>query len=400
MAKQITKYSIFLASPSDLDEEREAVEEVITELNLTYSPINNLVIELLKWETHSAPGISNIHPQEIINNDIGDDYDIFIGMIWKKFGTKTNNAESGTIEEFNNAIKKFEADENSVEILFYFKNATPKNINEIIPEDLIKIREFKNSISKQNILYSEFNSVEDFKNSLRIHIPKRINTLIEKNSTEKIEETITSSETSTLSIIENDDYGILDYSMMFQSLLNDSTISLSKISEYTGSVGQELSQKAEQITLLSLNPNPNKAIVNEIMKRTAKVLKDYSNRLETEIPIFYNSFEDAIKAGTNVINLTDDFYTDNTINELEEAKKSAIVLRLNTPLAIESMSSFYTSIKELPRIQVDINQAKKILMIQLEDLIMKLEMCLELTIDFSDAISSKIDKLKLKNSLI
>lgn len=390
MAKQITKYSIFLASPSDLDEERYAVEEVIDELNLTYSPVNNLVIELLKWETHSAPGISNVHPQKIINQDIGNDYDIFLGIIWKKFGTQTDEAESGTQEEFNNAIKKYELNNNSVQILFYFKNAVPRTLNEIDPEELIKIREFKKLIVKQKILYSEFNSVDDFKNSLRIHIPKRLNTLIENKNNHTIETlpTITNE-------IEEDDLGILDYSEMYQSLLNDSTISLTKINDYTSTIGNEMTEKASQITKISLNPQPNKVLINEVLKRTAKILKDYSNRLETETPIFYNSFEEAIKAGTNIINLTDDFYTENTINDLEEGKKAILVLRKNIPIAIEAMISFYTSVKELPRIQVDINQAKKMLMIQLEDLIIKLQKSLELTNDFSDAISSKIDKFKL-----
>ena len=390
MAKQITKYSIFVASPSDLDEERFAVEEVVSELNLTYSPVNNLVIELLKWETHSAPGISNLHPQKIINQDIGNDYDIFLGIIWKKFGTQTDEAESGTQEEFNNAIKKYKLDNNSVQILFYFKNAVPKTINEIDPEELIKIREFKNSLKEQKTLYSEFNSVDDFKSSLRIHIPIRLNTLIE-NHKNGIVETLP----IIINKIEEDDLGILDYSEMYQSLLNDSTISLTKISDYTELIGKEIGEKANQITRISKNPNPNKVLISEVMKRTAKLLKDYSNRLETETPIFYNSFEEAIKAGTNIINLTDDFYTENTINELEEAKKSILVLRKNTPISIKEMMSFYTSVKEIPRIQVDINQAKKMLMIQLEDLIIKLEKSLELTNDFSDAISSKIDKFKL-----
>jgi len=390
MAKQITKYSIFLASPSDLEEERFAVEEVISELNLTYSPVNNIVIELLKWETHSAPGISNFHPQKIITEDIGSDYDLFLGMIWKKFGTRTDEAESGTQEEFNNAIKKYNADNNSVQILFYFKNAVPKTINEIDPEELIKIREFKKSLQEQKMLYSDFNSVDDFKNSLRIHIPKRLNTIIEKhkNGITEITPIITNNS------IE-DDLGILDYSEMYQSLLYDSTASLTKINDYTELIGKEMEEKASQITKISQTSNANPVVINELLKRSAKLLNDYSNRLETESPIFYNSFEEAIKAGTNVINLTEEFYTENTIAELEEAKKAILILRKNTPRAINAMEGFYTSVKELPRIQVDINQAKKKLMIQLEDFILKLKKSLELTNDFSDAISSKIDKFKL-----
>lgn len=393
MAKQVTKYSIFLASPSDLEEERYAVEEVITELNLTYSPKNNLIIELLKWETHSAPGISNIHPQKIINQDIGNDYDLFLGMIWNRFGTETDEAQSGTQEEFNNAIKKYKLNNNSVQILFYFKTAVPKTLDEINPEELIKIREFKKTLKEQKLLYSQFDSVDDFKNYLRIHIPIRLNSMIESNKNGTIE----TLPAIIIDKIEDEDLGILDYSEIYQNLLNDATDSLVKITEYTASIGSEIGEKANQITRIAVGPNPNKIIISELMKRTAKLLKDYSNRLETETPIYYFSFEEAIKAGTNIINLTEDFYTENTINELEEAKKSIMVLRVNTPKAIDGMTSFYTSVKDLPRIQIDINQAKKMLMVQLENLIMKLEKSLQLTIDFSDAISSKIDKFKLLN---
>jgi hypothetical protein len=392
MAKQITKYSIFLASPSDLDEERFAVEEIISELNLTYSPSKNIVIELLKWETHAAPGISNLHPQKIINQDIGMEYDLFLGMIWNRFGTKTDEAESGTQEEFNNAIKKFNSDNNSVQIMFYFKNAVPKSMKELNPEELIKIREFKKSLSEKKLLYSEFNSVDDFKSSLRIHLPKRLNSIIE-NQKSGIMEILPINDTTS----NEKELGILDYSEMYESLLGDATNSINKITDYTGAIAKELEKKAEEITRIGKAPNANKFSLNEVMKRTAKLMNDYSNRLETENPIFYNSFEDAIKAGTNIINLTDEFYTDNTINDLQEAKKALTILRRNLPNSIKEMTSFHESVKDLPRIQSDINQAKKTLMIQLEDLILKLEKSLELTIDFSDAISSKIDTLNILN---
>jgi len=107
MAKLVSKYSIFLASPSDLSEERQALSEVAEELNLNYGAMNNISIEVLKWETHSAPGVTTAYTQDLISSDIGSEYDIFIGLLWKKFGTKTQSADSGTEEEFLNAYKRF-----------------------------------------------------------------------------------------------------------------------------------------------------------------------------------------------------------------------------------------------------------------------------------------------------
>ena len=44
--------------------------------------------------------------QDVINRQIEDKYDLFIGIMYTKFGSPTNRAESGTVEEFEIAYKK------------------------------------------------------------------------------------------------------------------------------------------------------------------------------------------------------------------------------------------------------------------------------------------------------
>ena len=390
MAKTVTKYSIFVGSPSDLDEERIALEEVIKELNLTFGAKQNLVLELLKWETHSAPGISDSHPQELINKDIGDEYDIFLGLLWKRFGTPTEKAGSGTEEEFNRAVERFKENINPLQVLFYFKNAVPTSLKDINASELLKIEEFKDSISKDNLLYWEFDRCEDLKNFLRLRIPIRINTLIENS-------TAINTKTDFIETIEEEsEYGLLDYSEMFENLMNDSTGSLTKIAEDTEWIGGEITVKAEEITRFSKHPNPNPNSLSILFKRTAKLLNDYTSRIEIEIPIFYSSFEEGIQAGINLVNLADDFNNEDTILQLEESKESILSLRTAIPEARDGMNSFYESIKALPRIQKDINIAKKKLLIQLEDLIDKLNKTLSLSEEYSNEIGNKIDKLKIK----
>lgn len=390
MAKTITKYSIFVASPSDLQEERIAIEEITKELNLTYGLKQNIVIELLKWETHSAPGISEIHPQEIINKDIGNQYDIFIGLLWKKFGTPTETAGSGTEEEFLNAFDRFINKKENIQVLFYFKDAVPKSLKEINASELIKIENFKTELSEKKALYWEFDTCENLKNFLRMHIPKRINNLIE-NSDEKTEIKLVET------IVEEEEYGFLDYGDMFEDFIHNSTNSLTQISESTQWIGTEITKKAEEITRLSKLPNVNNLVVRETFKRTAKLLENYIKRLKTEIPIYYSNFEAAIKAGSSLVNLSDDFKNDDTIDELEELKQSLIILRTSLPDALKSMLSFYESVESLPRIQKDLNIAKKRLLVQLEDMIDKLRKSISLTTEFSNEIGNKIDKLSIEN---
>ncbi len=76
MAKQITTLSIFLASPSDVANERNIVKRVIDELNNTSLKPFNIQLELLNWENSTFPSFG-AYPQDVINNQIGDDYDIF-----------------------------------------------------------------------------------------------------------------------------------------------------------------------------------------------------------------------------------------------------------------------------------------------------------------------------------
>ena len=59
-SKRILK--IFVASPGDVRKEREALVRVISELNQTLTilaPEKGLALELVRWETHVAPGLGD-----------------------------------------------------------------------------------------------------------------------------------------------------------------------------------------------------------------------------------------------------------------------------------------------------------------------------------------------------
>src|ERR1044072_3115408 len=88
---------VFLASPSDVMDERDAAEGVIADLNQTLGQSKDLVLELVRWETHTRPGFGE-DAQDVINGQIGP-YDIFVGVMWKRLGTATLRAASGTAEE-------------------------------------------------------------------------------------------------------------------------------------------------------------------------------------------------------------------------------------------------------------------------------------------------------------
>lgn len=91
--QEVTKVRLFVASLGDVHAERDTLAGVVGELNYTMGQKLGFVVELVRWETHCRPGARR--PQGVINDLVGP-YVIFLGIMWKRFGTPTGEADSGT----------------------------------------------------------------------------------------------------------------------------------------------------------------------------------------------------------------------------------------------------------------------------------------------------------------
>ena len=169
MSQTQTSLQVFVASPSDVAEERKILESVVREINRTANDAHNIILKLLDWETDSRPGFRKEGPQDVINQQIGNDYDIFLGIMWGRFGSPTPRAESGTEEEFDLAFSRWEKSPESLEIMFYFKDAgIPPS--ELDPKQLAQVHAFKKKISALGGLYHEFQDAEDFRTEVSAHL--------------------------------------------------------------------------------------------------------------------------------------------------------------------------------------------------------------------------------------
>jgi len=62
-------YSVLIASPSDLTEERQAATEAVYEWNAQHAVAESIVLLPIKWETHATPQ-SGVRPQAAINRQL------------------------------------------------------------------------------------------------------------------------------------------------------------------------------------------------------------------------------------------------------------------------------------------------------------------------------------------
>lgn len=163
----------FLASPGDLQEERKAVRDVVTEFNESWADELGYQLELLGWEDTVA-GYGR--PQQIINQDV-DRCDLFIGLLWKRWGTPPDNDgefSSGFHEEFERSMARHERS-GSPEIALFFKEI-PDEFMEDPGDDLRRVLEFRETIlAEKKILFQQFSEVQDIEKLVRKRLAAHVN---------------------------------------------------------------------------------------------------------------------------------------------------------------------------------------------------------------------------------
>ena len=93
--------------------------------------------------------------------------------MYTRFGSPTNRAESGTVEEFDIAYKKA-IELKNMEIMFYF-NDEVINPSKIDLNQYQKVRAFRDNVIGKKCMYSVYDGIKDFESKLRKHLNKYLN---------------------------------------------------------------------------------------------------------------------------------------------------------------------------------------------------------------------------------
>lgn len=185
MPKKEIKLNVFVASPSDVIEERNLINNVCDELNRVWGDWLGLNLNLIRWETNIHPGVS-AYSQNVINEQVDNNFDIFIAMFWNRFGTPTKKAKSGTLEELEIAFNKFNKANHSIDIMIYFKDQLidfeDKNQQE-------QVLNFKKTLPEKGTLYWEYTKTKDFESLIRIHLSMVAQKWAKKHSLNNINKT-------------------------------------------------------------------------------------------------------------------------------------------------------------------------------------------------------------------
>jgi hypothetical protein len=158
-------YKVMIASPSDVQREREAIREIIHEWNVINSESQNLVLMPVAWESHSFPTMGD-RPQEIINRQLLSNCDLLVATFWTRLGSPTGKSASGTVEE----IEKHLAEGKPAMIYFSDTPVRPDSIDE---SQYQALKEFKNKCRQQGLV-EDYESIEEFKDKFRRQLAQTI----------------------------------------------------------------------------------------------------------------------------------------------------------------------------------------------------------------------------------
>ncbi|MCX7098307.1 MAG: SUMF1/EgtB/PvdO family nonheme iron enzyme [Methylococcales bacterium] len=166
-------YHVFLASPGDMNEEREMVREFFDAYNRNIANRQDIEFKVIDWENYSTSGVGR--PQALITQQTLEAFRpslvLVVGLLGQRFGTPTDIYESGTEEEFATAIGFRNEQGDWPEIKWFFRETwgkqgppnNPKQVKEA-GDQWQKVLDFKEKIQTSNPpLYTiDFPSTDDF----------------------------------------------------------------------------------------------------------------------------------------------------------------------------------------------------------------------------------------------
>lgn len=164
---------IVVASPGDVQVERDSLPAVIAELNHSIAADRGLRLEVSRWETDATPGFHANGPQELIDRVLAiPDCDILICIFWKRFGTPTKDSASGTEHEFRLGYESWKVREHP-RIMLYFSQQpyTPRTSEEAM--QWANVLQFKETVPSEGLWWS-YDDPGDFEKIVRMHLANLI----------------------------------------------------------------------------------------------------------------------------------------------------------------------------------------------------------------------------------
>jgi len=113
----------------------------------------------MNWRTHAYPETGK-RAQALINRQFADSADVVLAIFWRRFGSPTGKAASGTVEEIERAQRRRK------KVMVYFSQRLSTGKDPSDPREQSRIEKFKRRFGR-NALYGIYSNAREFETTVR-----------------------------------------------------------------------------------------------------------------------------------------------------------------------------------------------------------------------------------------
>jgi hypothetical protein len=362
---------IFLSSPSDVQPERDFVRATVQEWNQRRGRDTECIFSLLTWEDSVTSELED-YGQGSINTQIGDTYDVILGLMWGRFGSPTGREASGTLEEFKRALeRKREGD--PVRISFYFKTADLP-FERMDPDQIKKVKEFKKLFQEEGGLTRDFTDMDQLRSQIGLLL-EQIARDKDRYSTEPVsrsqpaatraggptpgtEPAVEGAANSTPSEPEPpEELGMLDVTERMETAVSEFTVEMTEWAEQTSILGDAATTAVEELESLARFGNPPASEIRKIIERVTARLESNAKFAEDRSGNVTRLMREIMALIDARIQLLSDFTV--TTEQRQDSLKELVEMASAIHMALKNTRGLVDTIGQLPRMSVKFNLARR-----------------------------------------
>jgi hypothetical protein len=266
MPRTLHQLTVFVSGPSGTEAEKAALKKVAEEISRRMEKTHGVTLRVVSWPEDFRPGL-NSDPQSEINRQLGSDWDIYVGILGSRFGSTTIRGASGTQEEFEAALARFQQDSTTVRLLFYFKRSNEDPFSLDINQ-LQQVRTFRDGLGGRGVLYRDFADTHEFTQRVREHLDSLIidewhngawaTVPMGASASEPERGTDVSTEEASAAANagaadddpEDVELGVLEYMEAFNDAVENISEIMTALGVATEHIGEKMSTRSEEIDAL------------------------------------------------------------------------------------------------------------------------------------------------------
>ena len=400
MPKHLTALKVFISGTAETDAERGALASIVADLSEILEKTRSVTLRTVAWPDSIRPGVGS-DPQDVINQQVGFDYDVYVGILGVRFGSPTNRAGSGTEEEFNVALERFQADTSSVRVLFYFKRSSedPFRIN---IDQLQRVLQFRESLGARGVLYRDFADTQNFAELARKHLHNLIldewdTTRWRRAASASVPQShelpnstalILAGDTKSISIVldntsdDGEELGLIEAMEELENASSSLTIVLERISSHINVLTRNFEERTtEAIRLTDLmqsqsrpgsraNPELVKS-VREVADQAAEDLEHFAIQMASDIKVFAHMTSALFEHVDRVRRIRAEFDVPSEQDDAEGNELKKLVENITTSQA--TTASFQSLVAGLPALTSKVRKARRRASLVLGELVAELQ---------------------------